>query len=264
MKKSYLFYLSVLVLFIQFSCRTTKDILMFQETEKDSAKFYIPTLPKEHKINLFDNLYISVLTLDPEVNKVLNSGNQGESSSSGTVSNYGNQVGQYINGYRVAADSLITLPILGDINFVGLNLNEAQERLKKKAEEFLKEPTVQVKFLNYRINMSGEIRSPGLYYNYEGSINMLDAISLANGITEFADLKNVTVKRQEENRILTHKIDLTNNSVYTSDVFYLQPNDLVYIPPSNLKRRSANSDTYGKLLGTISTLLVAVALYLRF
>jgi polysaccharide export outer membrane protein len=133
-----------------------------------------------------------------------------------------------------------------------------------RANEFLKEPEIQVKFLNYRVNISGEIRTPGIYYNYEGNLNMLDAIGMANGITEFADLKNVIVKRQNESNFVTHKVDLTNNSIYSSDVFYLQPNDLVYIPPSDLKRRSVNSDTYAKFLGTISTLLVAAALILRF
>ena len=134
-------------------------------------------------------------------------------------------------------------------------------RIKERAQEVLKEPDIQVKLLNYRVNVSGEIRVPGMYYNYEGRISLLDAVSMAQGITEYADLKNVTVKRQVENNFYTYKINLTDNSIYNTDVYYLQPNDLVYIPPSNLKRRSTNSDTYGKFLGTISALLVALALF---
>jgi polysaccharide export outer membrane protein len=264
MKSSYLFYILPIVILIQTSCRSVKDITMFQELNDDPSMVYTAPPAPRLQIKPFDNLYISVLTLDPEVNKILNPNVQQEGNSSGTAQNFGFPVSQYINGYRVSADSLITLPILGDINLVGLTLGEAHEHLKMRANEFLKEPEIQVKFLNYRVNISGEIRTPGIYYNYEGNLNMLDAIGMANGITEFADLKNVIVKRQNESNFVTHKVDLTNNSIYSSDVFYLQPNDLVYIPPSDLKRRSVNSDTYAKFLGTISTLLVAAALILRF
>ena len=264
MKKTYLFYMSIILIFIQTSCISTKDILMFQELEKNSPNYYSPPPAPKYKIKTYDNLYISVTTLDPEVNSILNPYKSGSGSSSGTSQNFGNPSSQYINGYIVSPDSTVTVPILGKINFVGLNLEEAQEHLKKRAEEYLKDPVVQVKILNYRVNIAGEIRSPGMYYNYEGGINMLNVIGMANGITDFADLKNVVVKRQVENRIYTHKIDLTDNSIYASEVFYLQPNDLIYIPPSGLKRRSFNSDTYGKLLSTISTLLVTAAFILKF
>jgi len=120
-----------------------------------------------------------------------------------------------------------------------------------------------VKFLNYRINLSGEIKNPGLYYNYEGNLNLLDAIAMANGISDFADIKNIVVKRQNMNRFDSYKVNLTDNSIYTSEVFYLQPNDLVYVPPSSFKRRAANSDTYGRLLGTISVLLLTATFFIN-
>lgn len=264
MKKSYLFYLSFIVIVILNSCTTAKDILMFRESEKDTSRYYIPPPPQEIRIKPFDNLYITIKTLDPEVNRIFNPTNTGQGGyTSGTSSNFGDPASQYINGYRVSADSTVTLPMFGKINFVGLNLEEAQKHLVTRAEEFLKEPAVQVKFLNYKVNIAGEVRTPGVIYNYEGNLNILDAIGRANGITDFADLNNIVVKRQVDDRIFTHKVNLTDNSVYTSEVFYLQPNDLVYIPPGNLKRRSYNSDTYGRFLGTISVLLLTATFFIN-
>lgn len=265
MKHSYLFYMSLITIFIQTSCVSNKDILMFREAEKDSTWFYITPPAPEIRIKPHDNLYITLKTLDPEVNSIFNptSTGAGQGYSSGTSSNFGDPASQYINGYRVSADSTVALPFIGEINFVGLTLEEAQELLKIKAEEFLKEPTVQVKFLNYKINIAGEVRTPGVLFNYEGNLNMLDAISRVNGITDFADLKNVVVKRKYENRVYTYKVNLTDNSVYTSEVFYLQPDDLIYIPPGKLKRRSFNSDTYSRFLGTISILLLTATIILN-
>ena len=250
-------------MFTQLSCTSTKEIRMFQDSDKNLSRISIPLTPVDHKIKPFDNLYLSILTLDPEVNKIFNPSKMGDGYASGTDQMYGSPTSQYINGYRVASDSTITLPILGKINLVGLNLEEAQERVKIIAEEYIKEPVVQVKYLNFWVNVAGEIKNPGIYYNYEGNLNILDAIGRANGITDFADLTNVEVKRQSENIIHTHKLDFTSNSVYTSEAFYLQPNDMVYIPPSNLKRRVFNSDTYGRFLGTISVLLLSATLILN-
>lgn len=263
MKKSYQFYISFTIIITQISCTSTKEIQMFQESGKDMSQIYVPVPPAEHKIKPFDNLYLSILTIDPETNKIFNPSKTGDGYGSGTDQMYGSPTSKYINGYTVASDSTISLPMFGKINLVGLNLEEAQQRVKTKAEEFLKEPAVQVKFLNFWVNVSGEVKSPGIYYNYEGKLNILDALGMANGNTEFADLKNTVVKRQLENKISSYKLDLTNNSIYSSNAFYLQSNDLVYIPPSNLKRRNINSDTYGKFLGTISALLLAATLILN-
>lgn len=259
MRKSQTLIFLLLVLFS--SCVTTKDITMFQE-ENDLKTYYdMPKFVPDHKIQPFDNLYLSVLTLDPEVNKLFNPSLEGSGIASGTQQMYGSISSQYINGYMVAKDGTINLPIMGQINVLGLTLNEAQDRLKERAEEYLKEPTVQVKFLNYKINIIGEVANPGIYYNYEGSISLLDALSMANGITTFADMKKVVVKRTDKGDVLkTFNVNLTDNSIYASEVYYLQPNDVVYIPPSKLKRRSERSDTYSQILSTISTIVVAVAL----
>jgi polysaccharide export outer membrane protein len=261
MKKTHNICFALVALIVASSCRSPRDLIMFQENMDNAARVYTTSPPPKHKIKPFDNLFISVMTLDPDVNSQLNPSTlTSPNSSNGTSQMFGEATSKYINGYIVSPDSTVSLPMLGKIKLVGLTLMEAEQRVKMRADEFLKDPQVQVKLLNYRVNVTGEVRVPGLYYNYEGNINMYDAISLSQGITEFADLKNVIVKRQAGDSFQTYNIDLTDNSVYNSDVFYLQPNDLVYIPPSDLKMRAANSDTYGKLLSTISTMLVAAAL----
>ncbi|WP_321373637.1 polysaccharide biosynthesis/export family protein [uncultured Draconibacterium sp.] len=259
MKKSVSYLLLSLILAFT-ACRNSKDITMFQAVQMEYES--IPLEPKEHKITPNDILYIRVLTLDQEVNQLFNPSLAGNGLSSGTEQMYGSPTSRFINGYKVSADSTITLPIVGEIKLVGLSLERAQEYLKERAQEYLKEPTVQVKLINFKINVSGELREPGIYYNYEGKLTIYDAISMASGITEFADLKNVVVKRETSDNIITYNLDLTNNSVYYTEAFNLQPNDLVYIPPSKLKRRTQNNDTYSRILSTVSVILVAAALFL--
>ncbi len=251
----------VIAVFILNSCRSTKDIAMFQDLESRNYLQNSINKPAAHKIKPFDNLYISILTLDEEVNRIFNPSMGGDGYSSGTHQMYGTPTSQYLNGYEVKANGMIELPILGEIQFAGLTLAESEERLKKKAEEFLTAPTVKVKLLNFRINVLGEVNQPGFFYNYEGDINIIEAISLANGITAYADLKNVIVNRQTATSTNSFKLDITNSNIYKSEVYYLQPNDLVYIPPTELKRRSENERSYTLFLSTISTILVVFTFF---
>lgn len=258
MKKCAIFFIFSLIVLFLGSCRSTKDITMFQDLKDKEiqAKYLIPPKPMQHIIQPSDNLYISILTLDPEVNKLFNPSLTGEGFSSSTEQMYGSPASQYINGYRVTDDGTINLPVLGELQLAGLTIKEAEERLKTTAGEYLKEPTVHIKLLNFTINVLGEVNNPGFFYNYEGSINIIEAIGRANGITEYADLKHVIINRQTSDEVKTHKLDLTRSNVYESNIFYLQPNDMVYIPPNKLKRNRENNTTYSLILSTISTLLV--------
>lgn len=264
MNKGYIINLLLIVFIIQTSCRSSKELTMFSDLKDDMTLHEIPGKAPEYRIKPFDNLYLSVLTLDKEVNQLFNPGlSVGGGYGSGTQQMFGDRTSQYINGYMVDKEGNITLPVIGKVEVAGLNLAEAQARIKENAEDYLKDPNVSVKVLNFKVNIMGEVRNPGLYYNYEGSLNIVDAISMANGITEFANLSNVLVIRHNENETQTYNINLQDKSVYYSDVFFLQPNDIVYIQPSRYKRTRENSNFYSLFLSTISTLIVAATIFLK-
>ncbi|NLB92342.1 MAG: hypothetical protein GX792_02855 [Bacteroidales bacterium] len=264
MNKGYIINLLLIVFIIQTSCRSSKELTMFSDLKDDMTLHEIPGKAPEYRIKPFDNLYLSVLTLDKEVNQLFNPGlSVGGGYGSGTQQMFGDRTSQYINGYMVDKEGNITLPVIGKVEVAGLNLAEAQARIKENAEDYLKDPNVSVKVLNFKVNIMGEVRNPGLYYNYEGSLNIVDAISMANGITEFANLSNVLVIRHNENETQTYNINFQDKSVYYSDVFFLQPNDIVYIQPSKYKRTRENSNFYSLFLSTISTLIVAATIFLK-
>lgn len=238
---------------------------MFQDLSGNVSLYELPGDAPEYLIKPFDNLYLSILTLDPQVNQLFNPSTVGGNGmTSGTQQMYGDRASQYINGYMVTEEGFVSLPILGLIKVTGLNLQEAQEQIKQRAEEYLKEPNVKVKVLNFKVNVTGEVVKPDLYYNYEGNLNIIDAISMAGGITQFANLQDVLVIRHNENETKTYNLNLTNKSVYLSNVFYLQPNDIVYVKPNKYKRSNENSNIYSLILSTVSTVLVAATLLIKY
>ncbi|MFW6327364.1 MAG: polysaccharide biosynthesis/export family protein [Bacteroidota bacterium] len=256
MKTTVLYLLSITLL-IQFSCSNTQEITMLRDISADRSIYELsPKEPPEHRISPTDILYLNIMTLEPEINEIFNPSRTGNNNQTGTDRMYGSPAGQYLNGYIVADDGTVSIPIIGKIEMAGLTLSEAEERLRARAEEYLKQPSVQVKFLNYKITIAGEVREPNLLYNYERNVNIFDAISMANGITEYADLTNVLVVRKTNGTSHTYRVDATSRNIYSSEVFYLLPNDFIYIPPTNLKRTRDNTNVYSLVLSAISTLIV--------
>ncbi|MFB6341468.1 polysaccharide biosynthesis/export family protein [Saccharicrinis sp. FJH62] len=238
-----------------------KDITYLQDISNREVIIPSKNMISEYKLRQNDNLYINIKTLDPEVNILFSTSGQTGNMMTGTTQMYGNEVGLYINGYQLDSVGNITLPILGTINIMNLTLDEAKNKIYVKANEYLQDPVVAVKLLSFKIQISGEVNKPGIYYYYEGSMTILDAITMAGGITDEANIRNVYIIRQKNNTNEIYNIDLTNKKAFSSEAYYLYPNDMIYVKPGFNKKYSLNVQTYQLILSTISTLVGLQFLY---
>ena len=238
------------------SCRSSKEFTFFQDIQRNQN---IPSASRKvqaYKVHPYDNLYINIKTLNPDVDRLFDANESASSYSSGTLQMYGDYVSQYINGYQVDSLGAITLPILGSIEVAGLTLKQIQDRIQKKSLQFLKDPSIKIKLLSFKINVSGEVKNPGVYYSYNEKLNILEAISMANGVTDNAKLNKALLIRENTNGTSTYNIDLTSKSLLSSEAYYLQPNDMIYIKPGRNKRMELNSTSYSILLSTVTTMLL--------
>jgi len=252
-----LIYIIVLIT----SCRSTKEFTLFQDLDGNQHISNVTNKVEEYKVHPYDNLYINIKTLNPEVNRLFDANETTSSYSAGTLQMYGDYVSQYINGYQVDSMGTVSLPILGNIEVSGLTLKQIQERIQKKSLEFLKDPSIKVKLLSFKINVNGEVNNPGVYYSYNEKLNILEAISMANGITDNAKLDNTIVIRETNNGTNTYNIDLTSKNLLASEAYYLQPNDFIYIKPGKNKHVELNSTSYSLILTTITTLLLVYNIF---
>jgi polysaccharide export outer membrane protein len=257
-------HFTILVIFITLcftSCRSAKDFTLFQDLLKNQQIANYSGNVEEYKVRPYDNLYINIKTLNPDVNKLFDASESTTSYSAGTQQMYGDYVSQYINGYQVDSMGKISLPIIGNLGVAGLTLKQVQEKIQKSSLEFLKEPSVKVKLLSFKVNINGEVKNPGVYYSYNEKLNILEAISMANGLTDNAQINQTIVVRETAKGSSTYKIDLTSKNLLTSEVYYLQPNDLVYVKPGRNKHVELNSTSYSLFLTTITTLLLVYNIF---
>lgn len=262
MKKTY-FFIGMLFIWVMSltSCRSPKEFTLFQDLEENQYVRNVSGKVPEYKVHPYDNLYINIKTLNPEVNRLFDANEATSSYSAGTLQMYGDYVSQYINGYQVDSSGTVTLPIIGTVDVAGLTLKQIQDRIQKKSLEFLKDPSIKVKLLSFKINVNGEVNNPGVYYSYNERVNILEAISMANGVTDNAKLSETVVIRETNKGTNTFKIDLTSKNLLASQAYYLQPNDLVYIKPSKNKHVELNATSYSLFLTTITTLLLVYNIF---
>ncbi|MFA8436772.1 MAG: polysaccharide biosynthesis/export family protein [Marinifilaceae bacterium] len=255
MRKGITFFSALLIVLSFTSCRTSKDLVYLNDVDGQELHEGLPVEMPEYRIQANDNLYVNIKSMNPDVNQIFNP-IQGGGSMSGTQQMYGQLSGQYLNGYQVNQQGNINLPIMGSIQISGLTLPQAESCIRKKASEYLKECTVKVKLLSYKVTVMGEVKSPGVYYNYSNNMTVFEAISMANGVTDFASIKRVLVVRPTKEGSKSYRLNLTSKKLLASEAFYLLPNDVVYVEPDKYKNVRLNSSVYALFLSSISTLVL--------
>ena len=241
------------------SCVSEKNMSLFRDFEQSIDAREVQQADEEYLIKPNDNLYISVKTINPEVNAMFSTNDGGL----GSMPRYDSPVGQHIYGYQVDNWGEITLPIIGAINVSGRTLKGAREQIKERASEYLKDADIQIRLLNYKVSVLGEVNRPGVYYNYNNTLTVLEAIGMAGGTTDYSKLTEVLVVRQTETAIEPYQLDLTSKDILSSEAFYLKPNDVVVIRPQKLKNVKLNASYYTIGLSSISTILLIVNFFVN-
>lgn len=243
-----------------FSCRSSQELIYLKDAANNEI---IKGLPTEYVLKTGDILYISIKSISPEVNLLFNPESNMESNTGQGYQKYTTPSGAYLYGFEIDADGNIKLPMLGKINVSGVSLSQIESVVQKKTDEFLKDAIVKVKLLNFKITVTGEVRNPGTYYNYNNSITVIEALALANGNTDFASIKTVMVVRPFMNGNKTYLLDLSTKNIYLSEAFYLQPNDYVIVQPDKYKNFQLNSQAYSLVFSSMSILLAVLGFILR-
>lgn len=234
------------------SCIQKKQLLYMQDIEHDPPGTY--TLPEfEYRIQKGDILYVKINTLDQAYQAMFES-DQASQQRFTTAA----EAQMYLTGYTVDKSGNIELPVLGKIDVENKTTEQAREAVQEKLDNYFKEARAEVKLVNYKITVTGEVGSPGVYINYQNQVTVFDAIAQAGNITDFGNRQNVLVLRPGENGTQSFRMDLTNTSALSSEGYFLRPNDMVFVEPNNTKVFRLNTPTVTFAFSALSTLLLII------
>ncbi len=211
------------------------------------------------KIQPIDLLRITVSTLNPESNLLFNSGVLASlGPSSGGVQTSATQID---DGYRVDKNGNIHFPILGKIEVAGLTLEEATEKMVGLLNKEAKNPIVNIKLINFRITVIGEVNRPSTFPIATERITIIEAIGLAGDLTPFGKRENVLLLREVDGNRTTVRLNLNNQKLLDSPYFYLKQNDVVYVEPVRARAEQASlARSNLSIVLSIASLLVFIFL----
>lgn len=168
-----------------------------------------------------------------------------------------------LSGYLVDAQGYIDFPVLGRIRLGGLNTTEAREKMERLLEQDNINPIVNLRLINFKVTITGEVRFPGTFTVLNERITLTDAIAMAGGLTDYANRLNILVTREEEGRLTFKRINIQEPSYFSPDYYYLKQNDMIYVEPIK-EKTGAVADRSSKFVqiltafGTVITLGIAL------
>lgn len=185
-----------------------------------------------------DRLSIYVSSKNPELTipfnqemEAMSTVNTGDATTSA-----GNRRGRE---YLVDLRGNIEFPILGTLHVEGFTCVELGQRIKEQLQErsLLDDAVVMVEMLNWRVPVLGEVQNTKVIEVPEGRhITLLEALTQAGGLTEYAAPDKVVVIREEGGVRKKVVNDLQSTDLFKSPTFYLQQNDVVYVEPREMRR----------------------------
>lgn len=240
--------------------KAKKELIYFNEGTLDT----LPNLTVNEEsipIQANDILSITVYSASTEASAIYNRGSSLQASMANQTT--GNPLG----GYMVDRDGYIRFQSLGKVKAAGVTRLQLMDTMSVMLQKYLTDPSVDIRFINIRATVLGEVQKPGVFVLPKDRISILELIGMAGDFTIYGQKKNVLIIRQVDGMRKFGRIDLGKADAFQSPYFYIQPNDMVVIEPNNKKPTATEQENMRKLTmitaaaTLVSTLSILITLF---
>lgn len=254
-KTTYIF-LGVLSILLS-SCNSYEKLTYLQDLEETKDASIFEKNKAGYQIQAGDLLYVQIITENQEINLLFN-----PLTSQSTSQNL-NPASLYYTGYLVSDSGYIEMPLLERIYVSGLNIDQVQDSIKQKAYRFLKNPQIIAKLANFKFTVLGEVKSPGVKQVTASQINILEALAYGGDISYNGNRKTILLLRQSDKGTQSYRINLAKGNIINSDMYYIMPNDIIYVEPVKSTLFKEQASDYVFVISALSSTLTAIALILN-
>ncbi len=167
-------------------------------------------------------------------------------------------------GFLVDQNGNIEYPRIGTIHVEGLTKEQLANTIKEKLKDQLTQPSVIVRFVNYKITVLGEVGTPGTFTLPNDKVTILEALGLAGDITDFGKRSSIKILRENNNQREIGTVNLTSKEMFNSPFYYLQQNDVVFVEQERRKIKQQEQQSLAQQIGLATSIITTIALILNF
>lgn len=263
MRKYVLYSIIICCIALLSSCVSQRRLSYLRDVNASSAdsinQIYTPL--KENYITQGDLLSILVNALDIEAVRAFNMpianmqnlGAKTVSVSTGSGS---------LQGYWVDPEGNIDFPVLGKLHVEGMTTTMLKDTLTHLISQSVKDPIININFLNFNVTILGEVKSPGRHAVNKQGMTLFEALALAGDLTIYGKRNNVLISREVDGKMEFARINLNDEAIFASPYYHIRQNDVIYVEPNNSRAISSqNIPLYLSMittLGSMATVIVSV------
>lgn len=222
-------------LFFFQSCITTPPIAYFQTSDSLKFKQLKKIQPTITRIQRNDILAITVGSLNQESNEIMNFANVNALTTTSFPGQQGGIQRSQPLGYLVDSSGHVEVPFVGRLKLLDMTLEEAANAVRAEVVKSLKEPAINVRFLNHKFSVLGEVSRPGTYNLLDDRTTLPEALAMSGDLTIYGSRTNIMVLRENKGVREIARLNLLTQEVFNSPYYYLQNGDLIYIEPIKAK-----------------------------
>lgn len=264
MKKKILYILFIALSLVSCKTKTASNLDYMQNVEKVATE---QAVKEQHSdLQKGDQLIILISAKDQDVVKPFNQNYASSeitqpSTPGGNMPNNG-QANFSGPTYIVDSEGNIDFPVLGSLSTINKTLVEFKDELRNKVSQYVKSPTVNIKIINFQINVLGEVNKPGVYNIPNGQGTILTALGLAGDTTLYGRRDDILIVRSVDGIITKNRISLLDDNFVNSPFYNLKQGDVIYVSANKTKdkisRLDPNTPIYISVAGILVTILALV------
>ncbi len=242
----------IVVLVLLASCASKDDVVYFNGINNSDNSVGLDSYSPTYHID--DELVIVVNAIDAEAAKPFN---QSAISFSNDLLMARGQ--ERIQTYIIDSEGNVDFPVLGKIKLAGLNRSQGTKFIVDKLKDYIKDPIVNIRTVNYKITVLGEVNRPGTYTATNERITLIEALGMAGDLTIYGERENVLVIQDYDGKKTYTRVNLKSDELFNSPVYYLGQNDVVYVEPNKTRSKASTIGAGTTVLISSLGLLISVA-----
>ncbi len=239
------------------SCNSYEKLIYFKDIKETGNNDIFEKQKPSYHLQPGDLLYIQIITENKEINELFNP------ISGISSAQYIRPETMFYTSYLVNDSGYIEMPLLERIYVLGLNIDQVQDSVKQKAFRYLKNPQVIAKLANFKFTVVGEVKIPGVKLVTANQINIIEALAYGGDISYNGNREKILLLRQTDKGTQSYKINLTKPGIVNSELYYIMPNDIIYVEPLKSTLFREQTSDYVFVISALTSTLTAVALILN-
>ncbi|OYU96768.1 MAG: hypothetical protein CFE21_00335 [Bacteroidetes bacterium B1(2017)] len=244
-------------------CVSNKKYIYLQDkgNVKIDSNGTMPVQTYSYKLQKGDILYVSLSTDDERLNKIFVPPSTATTQQGPGIA--GTQF--YFTGFTINSEGELELPYIGKVKLINQTIEQAKVTLEENLKKYFKVFFLQLKVAEFKFSVLGYVNHPGQFFFQQNKVSIMEAIAQAGDLQTLARRMEIQLFRQYPEGVRMHVIDLTDRNIINSPLWYIQPNDVLYIQPLKVRSigdLSSLQSSFAVIAPLLSSLLLVLNTYI--